>query len=36
MFEALAFRYKLQFTGVPPQWLPLFFCFDPDLPLFPI
>src|ERR1700722_12176694 len=35
-FEALAYGIALQFDDVPPQWAPLVFPFDPDLPLFPL
>lgn len=35
-FEALAYAVSLQFENVPPQWAPLVFAFDPDLPLFPL
>jgi hypothetical protein len=35
-FEALASKFSLQFEDVPPEWAPLVFPFDPDLPLFPL
>lgn len=35
-FEALAYGIALQFNDVPPEWAPLVFPFDPDLPLFPL
>lgn len=35
-FEALANTFSLDFSDVPPEWSPLFFPFDPDLPLFPL
>jgi hypothetical protein len=35
-FEALAHVAQLKFSGVPPQWSPLVFSFDADLPLFPL
>lgn len=35
-FEALNFIVPLQFDDVPPEWSPLIFAFDPDLPLFPL
>jgi hypothetical protein len=35
-FEALANTFSLQFENVPPEWAPLVFPFDPDLPLFPV
>lgn len=35
-FEALSYKIALQFQDVPPQWAPLVFPFDPDLPLFPL
>src|SRR5258708_8927979 len=35
-FEALSYGIALQFEDVPPEWAPLVFPFDPDLPLFPL
>jgi hypothetical protein len=35
-FEALSSLIHLDFPNVPPEWVPLIFSFDPDLPLFPI
>jgi hypothetical protein len=35
-FEALSYAITLQFANVPPEWSPLVFPFDPDLPLFPL
>jgi hypothetical protein len=34
-FEAHASTFTSQFDDVPPEWAPVFFAFDPDLPLFP-
>ena len=35
-FEALSFSLDIEFVDVPPEWSPLVFAFDPDLPLFPL
>lgn len=35
-FDALSYAIPLQFQDVPPEWSPLAFPFDPDLPLFPL
>lgn len=35
-FDALAYGFPLQFNNIPPEWSPLVFPFDPDLPLFPL
>lgn len=35
-FEALSYAAQLEFENVPPEWSPLVFAFDPDLPLFPL
>jgi hypothetical protein len=35
-FDALSAVTTICFEDVPPEWAPLIFTFDPDLPLFPI
>lgn len=35
-FEALSYTHTFKFEGVPPEWQPLIYAFDPDLPLFPL
>lgn len=35
-FEALAHFYDFQISDLPPEWLPLTYLYDPDLPLLPI
>jgi len=36
LFESLAHRYELSVADFPPEWLPLTFLYDPDLPMFPL
>lgn len=35
-FESLSNRYEFKIQGFIPEWLPLTYLYDPDLPLFPI
>jgi len=35
-FESLSFEYTFTIDPFPPEWLPLTYLYDPDLPLFPI
>ena len=35
-FESLSFYYEVTIKNFPPEWLPLTYLYDPDLPLFPI
>lgn len=35
-FESLSARIELHIPDFPPEWLPLTYLYDPDLPLFPV
>ena len=36
LFESLSARTEIAIPDFPPEWLPLTYLYDPDLPLFPI
>ena len=35
-FESLSERHEFAISDFPPEWMPLIYLYDPDLPLYPL